>query len=177
MKSEMLLSAIGDIKEEFIEEAKPTGKNRARLIRSIAAACIVLMVACSAVIMSIQKPASPSDGELMPHVIVEDEVYFISPWISPWIEISETVPEGFSEMGTVEVEGYGKCPYYKNENIPYWVYVYHEVRTNGEVDETGSLINTEPHKAYVRYVREDVRGKDFVFAEGTLYESMWSADY
>ena len=74
------------------------------------------------------------------------------------------------------VGGLENCPYYLNPDVPEWVYVYHEVRTDGTVDAAGTLTNTPPHNAYVRYVDERLRNKDLVCYQGKYYISMWSAD-
>ena len=65
----------------------------------------------------------------------------------------------------VEKGGYEGCEYYTNKNEPYWVYV--KVQTNGEEDKY----------EYFRFVDEEIRGKDYVCANGVLYVSGWTADY
>ena len=69
------------------------------------------------------------------------------------------------------------CPYYVNPDMPEWVYVYKEVTTDGTIDAFGTLNETEPHNAYVRYVDKRLRGKDLVFYNGDYFISMWSAQY
>ena len=85
------------------------------------------------------------------------------------------MPDGFLYAGETDVGGFESCPYYTNPNMPEWVYVSQEVRTDGTVDLTGTLNRTDPHDAYVRYVDIRLRGKDLVCYNGEYYISMWSA--
>jgi len=95
--------------------------------------------------------------------------------VSPYLAVSETLPDGFAYGGTTAVEGVGDCAYYIKEEMPEWVYVRQEVRTTGEVDASGTLIPAEPHDAYVRYVDARLRGRDLVAYNGQLYVSLWTA--
>ena len=95
--------------------------------------------------------------------------------VSSWFAVESELPDGFSLAGTADVGGYEDRPYFTNPDRPEWVYVWQEVRTNGAVDATGTLIPTEPHDAYVRFVHERLRGKDLVCYNGDYYISMWSA--
>lgn len=97
--------------------------------------------------------------------------------ISSHPSVFDELPDGFIYTGETNVGGFVGCPYYTNPDIPEWVYVYHEVLTDGRVDETGTLTRTEPHNAYVRYVDVRLRGKDLVCCNGEYYISMWSAEY
>ena len=114
----------------------------------------------------------PSDG---PSSLVVNGTSYL---ISPHLAVSDDLPDGFVHAGEASVGGFENCPYYTNPDMPEWVYVYHEVSTDGNVDATGTLNRTEPHNAYVRYVYERLRGKDLVCYNGEYYISMWSAqDY
>lgn len=106
-----------------------------------------------------------------PQFTLNGKTYMISPHHS----LSETLPDGFVYAGTVNIVGVGdNISYYTNADMPEWVYAYQEVHTTGEVDETGTLIPTEPRDAYVRYVILPLRGRDLLCCDGKIYVSMWS---
>ena len=114
----------------------------------------------------------PSDG---PSSLMVNGVSYL---ISSHLAVSDELPDGFVYAGEASVAGFERCPYYTNPDMPEWVYVYHEVSTDGTVDASGTLNRTEPHGAYVRYVDVRLRGKELVCYNGEYYISMWSAqDY
>jgi len=170
-------------------DAKPTGKKRSWHKWAAAAACLCLMIA--AIPFFVQAPSTPLDGAGTegwgpPHIVLDGRKFFISAHLS----VSNELPDGFAAAGTTDVVGgFENCPYYLNPDVPEWIYVYHdpdvpewiyvyhEVRTNGRVDETGTLISTPPYKAYARYVDERLRDKDLVCYNGNYYISMWSVSY
>ncbi len=142
-------------------------------------ACLCLLAVVILLFMGMSEPSqeksdtgnSAMDG--MPHLVVEGRRFYISPHLS----VADELPAGFEKAGKTDVGGFKDCPYYLNPDIPEWVYAYHEVRTDGTVDATGTLTSTEPHDAYVRYVDERLRGKNLISHHDERYISMWSANY
>ena len=163
MNSEKILFAMGNINDELIENAlKPRRRYK---IPGAIAACLCLLLVLS-LFHTHEEPEAMGGA---PGIEVGGQNYIISPYIA----ISEDIPEGFSYGGKGEING-TEHVYYIGRNFPYWVYVYQEVLTDGQVDENGTLISAEPHYAYVRYVRADIRGKDLIMVNGSLYASVWS---
>lgn len=180
MKKEELYKAIGDIDEQSIAEAQVVKKKKPAWARwGALAACLCVLIAIPVVLFQpaetpqdIVEPGTDSTGPA--GLTVDGATYLISSHVS----VSDELPEGFAYAGETEVGGFENCPYYTNPDMPEWVYVYHEVRTNGVIDSTGTLTSTEPHNAYVRYVDVQLRGKDLVCYNGEHFISMWSAqDY
>lgn len=198
MKNERLFEALEKIDEELIDEAAPGNKPPKKKVKTATWVKWGAMAACTLVIVGIGAPLifnhdgtvtdgkpetegnttespndtmEPSDG---PSNLVVNGISFL---ISPHMAVFDKLPEGFTQVGETNVGGFEGCPYYVNPDIPEWVYVYHEVMTDGKVDETGTLIRTEPHNAYVRYVDERLRGKDLVSYNGDYFISMWSVEY
>lgn len=154
------------------------GSSRAKW--AAVAACLCLAIAAVPFLINVtENLRDETDGAGIPecgppYVVVGDRKFFDS----PYLVVTDELPEGFVEAGTVDIVGggYKNCPYYVNPDIPEWIYLYHEVHTDGTVDETGTLINTPPHDAYVRYVDERLRGRDLVCYDGRYYISLLSAD-
>lgn len=182
MKKEHISDALNMLNDDIIEEtnkvranAKPTRK---WVKWGAVAACLCLLVATIPIFLN--KPETPKTGRDLEngtaarpsHIIVENRTFYISPYLSA----SDKLPDGFKEAGKANVGGFENCPYFLNPAIPEWVYVYHEVRTDGTYDSTGTLTRTEPHSAYVRYVDERLRGKDLISYNDKKYISIWSAD-
>ena len=178
MRGKELLDKMELIEPGYVEAAELAPAKRKRetplWIRFGAiAACICLLLALPAVLSHrAERPASPAESNDGPSSFEVDGARYV---ISPHIFVTDTLPEGFSLGGKTDVGGYEDCPYYVNPNMPEWVYVYQEVRTNGQVDSTGTLVSTGPHDAYLRYVHEDLRGRDLVCYGDSYYISMWSA--
>ena len=186
MTTERLYDILGGINETQVREAR-IAASRAKKPRwtrwGAAAACLCLAAALFA-LPALREAAPEAPGaetesdpaavsrDGPPHLVLDGIAFYISPHLSA----SKTLPDGFSPGGTAEVNGVGDCSYYLNPDIPEWVYVRQEVRTDGTLDETGTLIPTEPHVAYVRYVDERLRGRDLLSCDGRLYISMWSAN-
>ncbi len=175
MKARRILEALGRVDEKYVEEAA-TGRKHTGIKWGTMAACFCAVLAVSAVMLFWEKPQTPdagsSPGDLPPHIVVNEKTYLISSHMA----VSEACPAGFVYAGESEMGGMGSCAYYVSPDMPQWVYVYHDVNTDGTVDDTGTLTRTETHKAYVRYVDIEIRGKDFVCYNGQLYISLWSAD-
>ena len=177
MRGNEFLEKMGLIAPEFIEEAEAKQKRRKNswLKWLAAAACICIL---AGVVLSVdfyeppQEPETSAPGEGPPNFTENGIKYFISPYAD---SVYKELPEGFVYAGETDAGGFENCPYYINPDMPEWVFVYHEVRTNGEVDSSGTIIPAEPHDAYVRYVDERLRGKDLVCVSGDYYISMWSA--
>ena len=170
------LACIGYLDADLIEKAEsyPSGKKKSLWLRwSAAAACIFLVFALPFALHRL--PESP--GEQVsgtggpPHFTANGITYCISPYLA----VEDELPDGFVSAGEVDVGGYTSCPYYLNPDLPEWAYVCQEVRTNGQIDSTGTLVSTEPHLAYARYVDARLRGKDLVLCNENYYISMWSA--
>ncbi len=177
MRGNEFLEKIGLIAPEFIEEAEAKQKRRKnpwlKWLAAAACICILAGVAASGIFYAPpQEPETSAPGEVPPNFTENGIKYFISPYAD---SVYKELPEGFAYAGETDAGGFENCPYYVNPDMPEWVFVYHEVRTNGEVDSSGTIIPAEPHDAYVRYVDERLRGKDLVCVSGDYYISMWSA--
>lgn len=180
MRGREMLDTIEHLNPAYIEAAaeKPKAKKAGWLKWGAIAACLCLVVSIAIPVLFQQSPDTPhdtmdpSDG---PSSLVVNGVSYL---ISSHLAVSNDLPDGFVHAGEASVGGFENCPYYTNPDMPEWIYVYHEVSTDGNVDATGTLNRTEPHNAYVRYVDERLRGKDLVCYNGEYYISMWSAqDY
>lgn len=176
MKGSEFLDKMGLIAPEYIEEAEEKPKSRKKPWIKWAAIAASLCVAMGFAFVaeyyfSPEEPVESEPGDGPSDLYVNGIRYFISSYLS----VSDELPEGFEYAGETQIGGFENCPYYVNPDIPEWVYVYHEVRTDGTVDAFGTLNRTEPHNAYVRYVDERLRGKGIVCVEGDYYISMWSA--
>ena len=178
MRGNELLDKMELADPAYVEAAdrKPLRKSRGWIPWAAAAACLCLLIAAIPVFS--QKPSTPQEGTTdyggPPRVAVNGRTYVISPYLAN----AEELPDGFTYAGTTDVDnGFEDCAYYTNPDIPEWIYVYQEVRTDGTVDETGTLVSTPPHNAYTRYVDERLRGKKLVCFDGNYYISMWSAWY
>ncbi len=178
MRGNELLDKLELADPAYVEAAdrKPLRKRRGWIAWAAAAACLCLLLA--AIPAFSQKPSTPQEGTTdyggPPRVAVNGRTYVISSHLAS----SEELPDGFTYAGTTDVDnGFEDCAYYTNPDIPEWIYVYQEVRTDGTVDETGTLVSTPPHNAYTRYVDERLRGKKLVCFDGNYYISMWSAWY
>jgi len=183
VRKEDFAEILGGIDENYVKEAetvKKTGKP-SRVKWGAAAACLCLMV-LAAVPFFMRTTETPQDGIDSendtcggpPRIVVDSRTFIISSHLSA----ADELPDGFAAAGKIDtIGGFENCPYYLNPDTPEWVYVYHEVRTDGTVDSTGTLTSTPPHNAYVRYVDERLRGKDLICYNGKYYISMWSAEY
>ena len=181
MRKDRVVDSLGRIDDDMIQgvETLRQKKKRPAWTRwGVMAACLCLVVAFAIPTLFHQPAESPndtmdpSDG---PSSLVVNGVSYL---ISSHLAVSNDLPDGFVHTGEASVGGFEGCPYYTNPDMPEWVYVYHEVSTDGTVDATGTLNRTEPHNAYVRYVDVRLRGKDLVCYNGEYYISMWSAqDY
>lgn len=179
MKKETLAQALGEVDARYVREAETFCPARRAVWRKwgalAAGLCLVLGLAAAALLPVPTTPRADADaesGDGPPHFVLDAQAYVISPHLS----VSETLPDGFTEAGTLDVVGgYPDCPYYTNPDVPEWIYVYHEVRTDGTVDENGTLRATEPHGAYARYVDVRLRGKDLLCFNGEYYISLWTA--
>lgn len=178
MRGNELLDKMELADPAYVEAAdrKPLRQRRGWIPWAAAAACLCLLIAAISVFS--QKPSTPQEGTTdyggPPRVAVNGRTYVISPYLAN----AEELPDGFTYAGTTDVDnGFEDCAYYTNPDIPEWIYVYQEIRTDGTVDETGTLVSTPPHNAYTRYVDERLRGKKLVCFDGNYYISMWSAWY
>lgn len=163
MRGNELLDKMELADPAYVEAAdrKPLRQRRGWIPWAAAAACLCLLIA--AIPAFSQKPSTPQEGTTdyggPPRVAVNGRTYVISPYLAN----AEELPDGFTYAGTTDVDnGFEDCAYYTNPDIPEWIYVYQEVRTDGTVDETGTLVSTPPHNAYTRYVDEQLRGKKLV---------------
>lgn len=153
------------------------GSSRAKW--AAVAACLCLAIAAVPFLINVTEnlrdetdDAGISEEAGPTYFVAGDRRYVISAYLS----VTDELPDGFEEAGAVDLSGgFEHCPYYVNPDIPEWIYVYHEVRTDGTVDGTGTLKDTPPHDAYVRYVDERLRGRDLICYEGTYYTSLWNA--
>jgi len=176
MKGKAISDAITNISTQYIEKAADytvTKKaHKSGWMKWCAMAACLCLVAIS-VFALLPKQTEPNIPEKLtaPHFMIDENTFMISSYLS----ISEDIPDGFSYAGDADIDGVGdRVPFYTNPSVPEWVYVYQEVRTTGEMDETGTLIPAEPHNAYVRYVDIRLRGKDLLSCNNELYISMRS---
>lgn len=181
MNRKDLYNAINEVDDDILERSESASRSKKKpvwLKWGAIAACLCLVVSIAIPVLFQQSPDTPhdtmdpSDG---PSSLVVNGVSYL---ISSHLAVSNDLPDGFVHAGEASVGGFENCPYYTNPDMPEWIYVYHEVSTDGNVDATGTLNRTELHNAYVRYVDERLRGKDLVCYNGEYYISMWSAqDY
>ena len=179
MRGNELLDKMELVDPAYVEAAdrKPARQKHHWGQWAVVAACLCLVIAAIPFFTfdsSTPQDAMDPEGGGPPHLLIDGRKYIISPHLS----VSNELPDGFAVAGNIDiVDGFANCPYYLNPNMPEWIYVYHEVRTDGTVDATGTLTSAPPHNAYVRYVDERLRGKDLVCYNGKYYISMWSAEY
>ena len=181
MNRKDLYNGFNEVDDDILERSETVSRSKKKpvwLKWGAIAACLCLVVSIAIPVLFQQSPDTPhdtmdpSDG---PSSLVVNGISYL---ISSHLAVSNDLPDGFVHAGEASVGGFENCPYYTNPDMPEWVYVYHEVSTDGKVDATGTLNRTEPHNAYVRYVDERLRGKDLVCYNGEYYISMWSAqDY
>lgn len=182
MRKEELFNIIGEVNEQKVSAAgmAMTAKKKSRpvwLKWGAMAACLCLVVGLAIPMVFHQTTETPHDtmdSNDGPASLTVNGVNYL---ISSHPSVFDELPDGFIYTGETNVGSFVGCPYYTNPDIPEWVYVYHEVLTDGRIDETGTLNRTEPHNAYVRYVDVRLRGKDLVCYNGEYYISMWSAEY
>ena len=167
MKKEDFAALLTDIDDEHILDAEAFAEPKSRRIGlRIAALAACLCLVLTAVILPLlhnakpQEPMSPIDTA-PPHILLGGTMYVIS----PHLEMSDELPEGFSYAGTAPAGGFDACDYYTNPAMPEWVYVHQQVYNN---------ITGETPMKYVRYVDQAIRGKDFVCVHNALYVSLWS---
>lgn len=178
MSKETLIDALAGIDDDMIQSVEALrGKKRRMAWPKWAALAACLCLIAAVVIPVTLRHAPQSPNEMMapeagpPSLVVDGIPYYISSHLAVMPEL----PEGYVQAGQASVGGFEDCPYYTNPDIPEWVYVYQQVRTDGTVDASGTLNTTPPHNAYVRYVDVRLRGKDLVCYDGVYYISMWSA--
>lgn len=179
MNRKDLYNSFNEVDDAILERSEAAAKKKTapRWMKwATLAACFCLIISGGFWIMgswiNAENPndmIAPGDGPAS--LAVDGVAYFISPYMS----VSDILPDGFAFAGKADVAGYENCPYYTNPAVPEWVYVYQEVCTNGKTDENGTLYRTEPQDKYVRYVDVRLRGKDLVCYNGEYYISMWSA--
>lgn len=167
MKKEDLAALLNDIDDEHILDAEtyaePKSRRTAlRIAALVACLCLVLTAVALPLIHRAkpQEPMLPIDTA-PPNILLGDTMYVVS----PYLEMSDTLPEGFFLAGSAPAGGFDACDYYLNSDIPHWVYVHQEVYNN---------LTGETQMKYVRYVDLAIRGKDFVCVSDTLYVSLWS---
>lgn len=178
MSKDKIIDSLGRIDEDMIERVDALRRERriSSWVKWGALAACLCIVASLAIPAVFNRPAempneaaSPAAGP--PTITVNEMRYVISPYLSLVYEL----PEGFVYAGETVAEGIEDCPYYVSPDQLEWIYVCHEMTTDGTVDASGTLNRTEPHNAYVRYVDVRLRGKDLVCYNGAYYISMWSA--
>ena len=180
MRGEHLLEKLSLVDAAYLKEAEcPTGlgrkKGRRSALWAAAAACLCLLLILPGLLTVFHQAPdddqSPESGNGPPNLTVNGQVYYISPYLVSQREL----PEGYSLAGTADVGGYSDCDYFTNPEQPEWIYVQQEMTTDGSTDQYNTLIPTEPHMAYVRYVDARLRGRDLIHCQGEYYISLWSA--
>lgn len=162
MTVEAFYEILGDINEALVNEAHTpkTVKKPAWIKWGILAACLCLVVTLSFVLES---PGagnnSLGDADAAPHFVLGDRVFIVSGY---WT-FDDELPEDFTYGGETQIYGKGEYySYYRNPDIPEWVYVYQEAKYGW---------------SYVRYVDERLRGRNLISYNGQLYISMARANY
>lgn len=158
-----IIDSIGHIDNDLVEDVDLLRQKKRRKgpwIKWVSiAACLCLVTAVAIPTLFHHQPESPNDmvdpGDGPASLVVNSTNYIISSHLA----VTDELPAGFAKAGEAAVAGFESCPYYTNPDVPEWLYVYHEVSTDGT---TGTLNRIEPHGAYVRYVDERIRGKDLV---------------
>lgn len=169
MNKEQLSDILGEIDDAFLEEAelyRANHRHTAALRIAALAACLCLVL--TAVLLPLARriasaPESPlsTPGDIAPHLVLDGRTYMIS----PYLEVTDTLPEGFSYACRAPVGGFDACDCYTNPATPAWIYVHQAVYDN---------VTGEAPMKYVRYVDLSIRGKDFVCVDDTVYVSLWS---
>jgi len=206
VKRAKLAELLGEIREDLIEEAAPPARTRVWQHWAALAACCCMIFSLGAFLTlfsgmgaksaepEAERPpqsAEPGDapemapemeeeeeseleesGDMLPHVVVDGVTYYHSSHLSSYDEC----PDGFTLAGVIGSGEFAGTEYYRNPAQPQLVYLYTMTNNRGEVDDSGTVIPTEPHMAFVRYADETIRGKDFLCHDGTLYIAMWSAN-
>ena len=178
MKPEQFSEAMNELPNKYIEEAARYRKPKRWALWVDLAACLCLAAALVLIFSPPRTPEdpvaeAPSEGG-PPYVMVGGRRFIESSWMSPEI-VSREIPEGFSPAGTLTEGEFSGHEYYVNVEVPEWIYVRTEVRTDGLLDEHGTVIRSEPHEAYLRFVDARLRGRHLVCRDDTLYIDLWSA--
>ena len=179
MNRKDLYHGFNEVDDDILERSESASQRKKKPVWrkwGVLAACLCLVAAFAIPTVFHQPAESPSDtmasGDGPSSLVVNGTSYVISSYLA----VTDALPDGFVYTGEASVGGFEECPFYTNPDMPEWIYVYHEVMTDGTVDATGTLNRTDPHNTYVRYVDARLRGKDLVCYNGEYYISMWSAE-
>ncbi len=171
MKGEEFLEKLEFIDPELIEKAEEKPKKKsAEILKFAAIAAAALLICIISVYLPSESPVEPGD-HAPAFTSLDGNKFFVSSYADA---ISDELPEGFEYSGKADIGGYENVPFYTNPDIPEWAYVYQTVYSNGELDSFGTLIPTEPHEAYLRYVDIRIRGAQLINIDGEHFISMWS---
>lgn len=159
MTSETFYEILGDINAERVNEAHTAKKDKKPAWGKwcALAACLCLVVTLSFVMEFPTGDGSLNPKDPAPHFVLGDRTFVVS---SYWT-FDDGLPKGFTYSGEIQIYGEGEYySYYRNPDIPEWVYVYQETKYGWR---------------YGRYVDERLRGAKLVAYNGQLYISMVSA--
>lgn len=176
MKKEDFSALLSDIRAEYIHSAAVYRPRSAFLLRIGMAACLCLLAVIALPLMIPSPPQTPPDPpagdveEVAPCIHHDGKTYYVS----PYLEMSREIPDGFVYAGTTSIDGTGDYAYYTHPDHPEWIYVEMVMQYDGSSDDHGALLETEPHIEYVRYVESNIRGRNFICLNNILYESMWT---
>ncbi len=140
-------------------------------IRWLLIAASVVLVSCAVIYLVGRnaKNSEPFTANGVSGIIVDGVTYYKSGWDT----IQDECPKDFQYAGIVDSVNqdgaYLKdCKYYKNPQIPEWIYVNCEVWESSPNGQDGEIT----YMGYVRFVTPDARFKYFIFYDNHLYESM-----
>lgn len=167
MNAKKFSNALGNVRDEYVSEAIVYQNKRKRhnwAKWGIMAACLCIAV-CVVVIpfMNTEQPQFPEQS-VAPNVLINNTTYIQSAHGIAF----ETCPNGFEYGGKIESGTAKGCSYYINPQMPEWIYVEHEIKRIGTTDEF--------YPGYVRYVDENIRGKNFINYNGNIYVLMYHAE-
>lgn len=166
MNTKKFSDAMSELDIKYVDEAinyKKKVKRPAWLKWGAMAAC--LCIAVCVLVFPIMQTEQPHENIAAPHVVIANTTYIISPHNI----IFEACPTDFEYSGTVDSDIEKGCSYYTNPEVPEWIYIEQEVPHTGTANEY--------YIGYVRYVAEDIRGKDFINYNDNIYVSLYHAQY
>lgn len=166
MNTKLFSEAMNEVNDRYYEEAanyQAKKKKNGWLKWGTIAAC--LCVAICMLVIPLMQTEQLHENIVAPHVLIANTTYIISPHNI----IFEVCPNGFEYAGTVDSDTEKGCSYYTNPEMPEWIYIEQEVPRMGTANEY--------YTGYVRYVAENIRGKDFINYNDNIYVSLYHAQY
>lgn len=167
MNAKKFSDAMSELDTKYVDEAlnyKKKAKKPVWVKWGAVAACLCIAVCVVAIpFMNTEQPQFPEQS-VAPNVLINKTTYIQSAHDI----VFETCPNGFEYGGKIESGTAKGCSYYINPQMSEWIYVEHEIKRTGTTDEF--------YSGYVRYVDENIRGKNFINYNGNIYVLMYHAE-